>query len=204
MTLFGPLVHSGKVEQAVQDTLQTWMPTYLREVERQHDRAQGSLPSPRSYRLVSESTDPVRWPEDQLPSLVILCPGFAEPPRHQGSGRYRVTYGVSVAALVSAKDQGATRLLARLYGIAVAAILLQKPSLSNFACGTTWVDERFDDIPSDTQRSIACALEAFTIEADNIIDTSQGPLTEDDTEQEESPEWADIEEVIVDTDTLED
>lgn len=204
MTQFGPLVHSGKVEQAVKTTLETWMPTYLREIERQHERDQGSLPSPRSYRLVSESTDPVRWPEDQLPSLVILCPGFAEPPLHQGSGKYRVTYGVSVAALVSAKDQGSTRLLARLYGIAVAAILVQQPSLDDFACGTTWVDERFDDIPSDTQRSIACALEAFTIDADAIVNTSQGPVSVDAAEDETSPEWTEIEEVIVETDTLED
>lgn len=204
MSQFGPLVHSGKVEQAVKDTLETWMPTYLREVERQHDRELCSLPSPRSYRLVSESTDPVRWPEDQLPSLVILCPGFAEPPMHQGSGKYRVTYGVSIAAMVSAKDQGATRLLARLYGIAVAAIMLQKPSLNDFACGTSWIDERFDDIPSDTQRSIACALEAFTIEADNIINTSQGPAAQSADCDEESPEWGVVEETIVDTETLED
>jgi len=203
MTLFGPLVHSGKVEKAVQDTLETWMPTYLREVERQHDKDQGVLPAPRSYRLVSETNDPVRWPEDQLPSVVIMCPGFAEEPVHHGSGLYRVRYGVSVAAMVSARDQGATRQLARLYGIAVAAILLQKSSLDDFAAGVKWIDEAFDDIPSETQRSLAVAVESFTVDVEGVVDSSQGPLTPDASEQETSPEWEQADEVIVDIETVE-
>lgn len=203
MTLFGPLVHSGKVEQAVQSTLQAWIPTYLREIERQHDKDQGSLPSPRSYRLVSESADPVRWPEDQLPSIIILCPGFAQEPDHQGSGAYRARYAVSVAAMVSARDQGATRQLARLYGIAIAAVLLQKPSLNDFASGVQWVDESYDDIPNDQQRSLACAIEGFTVDVDRVLDTTQGPLTADASEEEESPEWTEIEEVIIETESLE-
>jgi hypothetical protein len=197
MTLFGPLVHGGVVENAVKDALVDWLPTYLREVERQHDRAQGSLPSPRSYQLVSEADDPTRWPEDQIPAIVIMCPGFAEEPYHEGTGFYRARYGVSVAAMVSANTQGATRQLARLYGTALAAALLQHPSLDGFASGLRWVDESYDDIPSETSRSLACVIEGFTVDVDRVISTNAGPVAPDASESETSPEWPVVEETEV-------
>lgn len=201
MSVFGPLVHAGVVEAAVKDTLETWFDTYLREIERQYNRDAGSLPAPRSYRLVSETDDPVRWPEDQLPAVVILCPGFGEEPDRQGTGKYRVRYAVSVAVMVSAKDQGSTRQLARLYGTAAAAILLQNSSLDDFSAGVYWVDESFDDIDFETQRSLACAIEGFTVDVESVIDASQGPTTPVDPGEE--VEWTTAEEVLVDVDTVE-
>lgn len=197
MSLFGPLVHGGVVENAVKDTLTNWLPTYLREVERQHDREICSLPSPRSYQLVSEADDPARWPEDQIPAIVIMCPGFAQEPLHEGSGSYRARYAVSVAALVSANTQGATRQLARLYGIGIAAALLQHPSLDGFGAGLSWVDESYDDIPSETSRSLACVIEGFTVDVDSVIDTSGGPSAPAEDCDPTSPEWSVVEETEV-------
>lgn len=169
MSVFGDFIHAGEVEQAVKETLQRWFETYLCEMERQTGRTCGQLPLPRSYQIVSESDDPARWPEDQLPSIIILAPGFAEPPTHDGYGAYRVRYQVSVAAMVSANTQGATRQLSRLYGTTVAAILTQNASLGDFASGITWTGESFDDIPLDTSRSVACAIENFQVDVDGVL-----------------------------------
>lgn len=192
MSVFGGLVHGGIVEQAVGDTLKLWFPTYLREVERQHDRDQLALPAPRSYQLVSESDDPTRWLEDQLPSIIVMCPGFAEQPRHAGSGAYDARYSVSVAAIVSANTQGATRQLARLYGAAIAAILVQKPSLGGVANGLQWADESYDDIPADSARSLACVIEGFIVDMPAVLDSQAGPLVPDEEANEEGPEWPQV------------
>lgn len=192
MTLFSPIIHGGVVESAVSSTLQLWFPTYLREIERQHDREQLALPAPRSYQLVSETDDPARWPEDQLPAIIVLCPGFAEAPRHSGTGVYDARYTVSVAALVSANTQSATRQLARLYGAAVAAIIVQNSSLGSFASGVSWIDESYDNIPSESARSLACVIESFTVDVSAVLTSSAGPGVVDPDENDVSPEWPDV------------
>ena len=197
MTLFGALTHGGQVEVAVRDTLQLWIGTYLREIERQHDREQLALPAPRSYQVVSESDDPARWPEDQLPAIVILSPGFAEEPRHGGDGSYDARYAVSVAAMVSANTQGATRQLARLYGIAIAAVLVQHSSLGSFATGVKWIDESYDDIPNDSSRSLTCVIEAFAVDVPAVLSSNAGPSAPYSSATETSPEWPEIESTTV-------
>lgn len=203
MSVFGDFIHAGEVETAVKDTLQTWFESYLREMERQTGRECGSLPLPRSYQVVSETSDPARWPEDQLPSIIILAPGFVEEPVREGDGSYRVRYQVSVAAMVSARDQGTTRQLSRLYGTVIAAIVLQKPSLGDFAAGVKWTSETFDDIPLDTSRSLACAIEGFVVDVDGVLTTNggpEGPVVEPCAEIS----WGTVQQVITETETLED
>lgn len=203
MSVFGEFIHAGEVEAAVKDTLQLWFPAYLREMERQTGRECGVLPLPRSYQLVSESNDPARWPEDQLPSIIILAPGFVEEPQREGDGSYRVRYQVSVAAMVSANTQGATRQLARLYGTVVAAIINQKPSLGDFAAGVKWTSETFDDIPTDSSRSLACAIEGFQVDVDGVLTTRGGP-TGPVVEPCAEISWGTVQQVITETETLED
>lgn len=204
MSVFGEFIHAGEVEQAVKDTLQTWFETYLGEMERQTGREPGSLPLPRSYQIVSESADPARWPEDQLPSIIILAPGFAEAPEHDGTGAFKVRYQVSVAAMVSARDQGATRQLSRLYGTVISAILVQQPSLGDFSCGLQWVSETFDDIPVETSRSLACAIEGFHVDVDHVLSTAAGPTGPANFPRGEESNWGLVQETIVETRALED
>src|SRR5690606_7735445 len=76
-SIFGPIVTGADVERAALDTLKTWAPEYLAWVERATGREPGSLARPRSW-VNSTSID--RWPEEQLPSVLLLSTGLAEEP----------------------------------------------------------------------------------------------------------------------------
>jgi hypothetical protein len=81
----GPIVSGHDVEQATLAVLRRWMPTYLAEAERQTGRVVGSLPVIRGW-TVATTFD--KWPEDQLPAIVLISPGLASPPDADGSGEY--------------------------------------------------------------------------------------------------------------------
>src|SRR4051812_27844406 len=159
-TAIGPIVSARDVEQAAIDTLHKWLSTYLGEAEDQHSRARGSLPRPRSI-TTTNSFD--KWPEDQLPCLLLVCPGLAEAPKAEGNGRYRALFALGAAVVVSAKTEAATEELSKLYVAAVRTCLVQQQSLGGFASGVDWMDETYDDLPSEDWRSLGAGQAIFAV-----------------------------------------
>jgi hypothetical protein len=90
---FGPLVAASDMEDAVLAQLQAWLPDYLAEVERTHGLQVGSLPQPRSWVLSSEVE---RFPEEQLPAVMLASPGLTDPPLADGTGVYTARWQLVV------------------------------------------------------------------------------------------------------------
>src|SRR3954469_11008205 len=97
-TDIGPIVTAHDVEQAALATLRKWASTYLGEAEDQHELTRGTLARPRSY-TATNSFD--KWPEDQLPCVLLVSPGLAQPPNVEGNGRHRAQWALGVAAIIS-------------------------------------------------------------------------------------------------------
>lgn len=178
MTVFGSLVSGDEIEEAVVATLQAWVPTYLRELERHFDLDPGALPAPRSYSTVSDR-DPARWPEDQIPAVVVMSPGLAGDPVRRGDGSYRLAWSVAIGVVVSASSQAATRKLARRYAAAVRLIVVQHPALGGIAAGVDFTDESYDDLARDRERSLAAGAVTFTVHVDGAADDSTAPAAPD-------------------------
>ena len=173
MTIFGPLFHAGQLEASVITALKTWLHTYLLEVERQTEREENSLARPKSYSVVSEHE---RWPENHLPAIIVAAAGLLETPVKDGEGYYRGRWGVEVAAVCSASSGAATRELAMIYAAAVRGAMLQRRSLGEDLQCTDWLDESYDDVPSEQRRSLVSASNVFAVERSRILSVQEGPL----------------------------
>lgn len=174
MSLFGPLRHGGEIEDAVLASLQLWLPDYLREVERQAGLDAEVLEGPRSIGWAPEMT---KWPEDQLPSLIVVSPGTSEDPERDGEGVHRARFALNVGVVASAADERDTRRLAQLYGAVVRGCLLQHRILAEEIQVVAWNGEGYDDIPqaAEMRRTVALGLNRFTVEIGDLVSDTQGP-----------------------------
>lgn len=201
-TIFGRILTGVDVEEFVLDTLKTWSGTYISEVERQHGLEAGKLARVRSW-VTTPTFD--NWPEDQLPCILVMSLGVAEPPV-KTSDTYRARWTINVAAICSARTEAETRMHAMYLLAAHRAILLQRPSLNGNARGVVWTDEDYTQLAYDDARTLAASQAAFTIEVDGTqsinagpISPDQGPLNPDTTPW---PLYPLVDEVVVEVDSV--
>lgn len=193
--IYGPILSPVDVQVAVRTTIKQWVATYLAVVERLNDLDPKKLPHPKSYVLKDDGTLTKR-PEDQTPSVVILCPGTAGDPVMDGEGLYRVPWAVSVAAIVSARDQETSSDVAKFYAAAIRALLVQQGSLGGFAASTRWRGERNDDLRSEDDRTLAVGVNVFEVLVRDVVQKGAG-LTEPPDEPYEEAEPPTVDEVEV-------
>jgi len=181
---FGPIVTGADVEGFVRDELKTWFSTYLAEVERQHGYSGHDLPRPKGW-AIGPSFD--KWPEDQLPGVLVSSRGVPAPPIRDGEGYYRARWLVEPGVVCSARTQAESHTLAMLYGAALRWLMVQRPSLGGNAESSDWLGESYDDLGYDESRSLYAVRETFSVEVVAVMTTDGGPtsvevpFTPDDT-----------------------
>lgn len=202
--LFGQIITPGMVERAVAASLAQWMDTYLGQLERIETDETGALAyqpdgieRPRGILTRGEFD---KWPEEQIPVIVVVCPGLAGLPRRQQQGAYHAAWSVGIAAIVSAGSpdgtgQDATRRLMGVYGAAIRAAILQHKMLRSplypdgFASESTWQDEQYTDVPELAARSLAAARIVFNIGVDNVVTEQAGPRAPLSPADEDPGSW---------------
>lgn len=170
----GPIITGRDVELAALSVLKRWSGFYLAEAERQTGRDPGSLPRIRSW---TTAPDFEKWPEDQLPAVLLISPGLVEVPRPDGQGLYRAQFSLGIAVIVSSALIDMTAELGKLYCAVHRLCILQHQSLEGFAAGVTWLDENYDDLPSIDDRSLGAGKAIFSVEVHNISRRWNGPPT---------------------------
>lgn len=200
-SIFQRVVTGDDVERWIVETLRTWSGTYLAELERQHSIPAGTLARPRAW-VTTSSFD--KFPEDQLPAVMVVSVGLSENPLRNGD-RFRARWEVHVACICSARRPDEAHRLAMLYLAAHRAILVQRPSLGGRARGVDWLDEDYEPIPFDDTRSLAGGEAVFSVEVDDVVSTNAGPVTPDeplDPETDPWPDWPIVETVDVSTENV--
>jgi hypothetical protein len=194
---FGDLVDGTAVERAVIDHLQRgWLATGLAVVERRNGLAPRRLQLPRSYVSMS---DVELWPEDQLPSVLVLNTGLAEPPVREEDGSYSGKFALGCVAVCSARDRDATDQLSKWYAAALRGAIMWEPTLGGFARSIEWVDEDYDPLdpqPGGTKRGrqLAGGYAVFRVQVDRIL-TAPIALTEPpDDPYAEPADWPTVKE----------
>lgn len=182
MSNFGPFKSGPVVEAAVQAHIEKWFPTYLRAVEPLGEYAEGSL---QDFRTIETNPEFERWPEDQIPGLLIVSPGMVPgSAKQEGNGKVRGKFVIGLGIVCSADTRKNSNELAGWYGVAMLGLMLQKPSLGKFARGVELKDVSYDDLGSDGIRTQASNLLVFEVEVPEIIDTHFGPLIPEDLPSE--------------------
>ena len=173
--IFDPVIIANQLEDAVLETLESWFPVYIREIELQTGIPDGALPLPRSFI----TTDKIqRENTDQLPAIVVVSPGLSphNRPKQEGDGSFRVPWAISVGVFVGGKDRTSTKNLIRQYTGICRMIMLQKQSLGGFADGTTWLDESYDDAFAFVdQQTIGAGSVIFEVWVAGVVNRFGGP-----------------------------
>lgn len=193
-TVFGPIVTGADVRVAVRETVRLWSRDYLSEIARHSGRATGDLPSFRTY---ASALDMEKFAEDQLPACIIVAPGLLDAPERK-SKQYRAQWGVGVGVVVSGQDRDNTFELCELYTAAVRALIVQHPSLGDFAEGVSWVGERYDELGTDDLRTIAAGTVQLSVDVANVVDPTTG-LTAPQDPTGDPGDWGVVQEVVIDT-----
>lgn len=192
MTIFGEILDASHVEAALVAHLQTWSPTYVAEIERQRDPAHTRWPNGlapiRNYTVVHSAEE--KFPEDQLPMILIFSPGLAAPPEYHGGGETSAIYAAAVAAIASADTLANTKAITRAYASAAKAAIVQHEDLGGFALGTRWIDERNYPIVAgvEVERNLMAVSMTFEIEIENVLERDTGPLAPVEPPEEAPPE----------------
>lgn len=194
MSIFGRILDDSDIENAIEAVLKRWLPTYLAEVERQHDLTPPFYKRPSSWGIHSEM---YKWEEDALPHILIIATGNNDQPVKDGRGQHRARWYIGVAAVVSASGETGTlakqntRLMANRYAAAIRAILVQKQSLDGALDGTVrgidWVDGRANDMNPGDERTIWASRQVFTIEVDDVVSKNHGPVEPDPPDDPDAP-----------------
>lgn len=197
--LFGQIITAGMVERAMVASLQQWMPDYLGQMERIETDSTGEL----AYRpdaiepprgIITRS-DFDKWPEDQVPVIVVMCTGLAGQPERHANGNYWAPWAVGVAAIVSDTDEDSTRRLAQAYGAAMRTAVLQHKMLKSplypagFANGTSWTDEQYTDMPPVAERTMQAARVTFSVGVDDVTTEYAGPRTPSGAPSKDPGNW---------------
>ena len=201
-TIFGRIVSGYDVEQWVLALLKRWSSTYLSEVERQHGYSAGTLQRVRGWVLAPSFE---KWPEDQIPGVLVVSPGLVPPPTRDGDGNYRARWRVDLGCLCSARTQQQSHEQAQLFLAAHKAIVAQRPSLEGHADGVTWLDESYSVLDYDDTRSLYAGYATLTVEVDDVLTTLAGPVTPDDPlplDTDPWPLWPEAVTVDVDVDNV--
>lgn len=176
MSIFGEIKGDNSVEQAVLASLRGWLPTYLIEVALQEGGGSGGVPDhpaspPLSYQSVRDR--PQRWTEQAMPAIVVQVGGTIAVTRK--ASKYRVVYGVQVAAIVAGPTREDTRRIASTYSAALASALTQHGDLGGFADGCEWTDTDYSTISDERTRTLMAAVVSFDVAVNDVLDVNAGP-----------------------------
>lgn len=199
---FGRILVASQIEEAIQATLQKWLPTFLREIEDQLGITQGSLPHPQNYTN-RNSFD--AQPGEKIPKIVIISPGLEGAPTRTGS-TYRASWRVGVGVADGAKTERVANMRIKAYGAAIRDILIKKQNLDGNLPGIAqivWLNETYDDLPIPDQLQLYKAASLFfTVDVENVSTRSAGPL-EPATNTDVLPDYSEVETVIIELDKTE-
>lgn len=127
----GAILTRGQVESATVATLNTWLGTYLSEVERQIGQTEGAIQRPAA---IYGSLDDRQGETENTPAVIVIAQPSGESYR-QGNGDLNEWYRIRVEAVCVAGNEDDARYLADAYGAAIRAAVMQSWSQSDPAGG---------------------------------------------------------------------
>lgn len=176
--LFGQIISPKAVEHAVVASLNEWLDDYLGELERVEGYAPNAIERPHGIITSSEFS---KWPEDQIPVVVVINLGLAGKPERRAEGRYDASWLIGIAAVVSDQDQSSTRDLAFTYLTAIRVAIGQHKMLKSplhpdgFANFSMWHDETYSDIAFNESRTLGAGRSIFEIGVESVMTEFAGP-----------------------------
>lgn len=170
---WGPLVVGTDVDDALLDTLKTWLPTYLTQYKK--ERSLAFVPArPRTYANTFEGQE---FLDHQLPAIVCTTASL-QATAGGPNVPYLGTWQSLISCVVRGKRPAATRYLAAMYGGCVARCLLQQAGGAGGVCNDLhWSSARYEQVPDGTGqgRWLLAAVTQLAVYSDEIVQPWGGP-----------------------------
>lgn len=180
MTINARILTDDQVEDAVLATLRLWIPSKLSDIETQLFLSVGYYQRPVAWEV---KTDFQKFPEEQLPMVIVVSIGLDDRPVKAGSQKYRAVWDMGVITVASSIDQASSRRAAYRLGAAARAALVHRQSLDgaldSTVRGVEWIGSRNNEVPADDGRTAWAQRQVFRVEVDDIITMSAGPAGPD-------------------------
>jgi hypothetical protein len=198
-SIFEPIFDASLLEDSVIATLRLWLPEYLAEIRIQR-ASDVDFPDIRSYATRNEFTT---FPDESIPMIVVISPGLAGHPSMDGEKRISAWWSLGIGIIAAANTEKNSSRLAKVYGAAVRAIMLQHQALDeNWEYSAVdYVDEDYNDVPDpDQERTMRAARLIFRVKVENVVTAFAGPAEPDPTDP--GSEWPTITSADVDVEIV--
>jgi hypothetical protein len=209
--VYGEFVGAHHLEAAILAVLWKWLPSYQYEVSREAGLEPNYLLPIRSWRVASSME---RFPEDQLPSVILVNNGVPLPPiKHStadAAQAYLAHWQIQLGVHVAAKGQKVKAIpraltLARMHQLAIRLCMIQKRDED----GVLGMIDPVGEAPNqalavEDDRTTCLAVTSFRVETDDWAEWGAGPIepiypAEPEVDPPtERPVWPIVENVDVD------
>jgi len=176
-TDFGPLITAVDVDAKVIDLLQTWLPTYLRQLERERPTVitEGlfDLPKDDNYANVLDDDE---FPDHRLPAILVTSAETADPPTKNGDGIYTAGWTVTISSVVRGRTPAETRWIASMFEGSVRRLMVHHPP--PFDGEVRWIGSNTAAVadPSGAGRYLAAGMGQYVVYIDKVVQEGVGPI----------------------------
>lgn len=205
MSIYGDILDSADVEQALLAHLKVWMPATSAYVQRKKDPDETRWPEGiapiQEFSVSHADAAAQKWPEDALPMLIAQSPGHEEDPIVEEGGNVSATFGVVLSAIAASVTMEDAKELARLYASAARLAIMQNPALDAgtgdaFAEHVKMGRERNGQIRRgvEGERNLMVCSVPYLIGVPSIMTVSGGPITPPEDPDVEPPDFPKVKE----------
>lgn len=173
---FGPIVINTDVDQAVIGMLSLWLPTYLRQMQRERSGiAPFDLPTDESY---ANTLDDDEFPDHIMPAVIVTSANTEEVPDPDGDGFYTAAWNVVVSSIVKGRTPAETRALAALFEGSVRRVMVQADP--TWDGQVRWVASNTAAVadPTGAGRYLAAGMGTYLVYVDKAVQAGVGPAGE--------------------------
>lgn len=173
-TQYGPILGGTAVQEAMYNTLQMWLPSYVAETNRQ--LGGDILKNVIEYRHRPEFRT---LPKNVECAILVVVPGTAGVPQNFQEST-RANWRVEVGAFIyGTKDWQETQALTSAYSACIRSCIIQHRDLNKFAQTTKWMSESYLEGEHSATRTTGLAKINFEVTVGNNVTPFGGaPLPE--------------------------
>lgn len=168
--VFGDILGGHSIQEGIYQTLQTWLPTYIYEMNR---KLGGDIfRVPQDYRQRPQN---MTLPPQNAPIILVEVEGTTGEPKHYATTT-RAVYLTHIGCyLYGTTDWQETQALCYGYGAAIRAAIAQHPGLNGVAETTLWMGEKYMEQEHNSTRTTGLFVVDFQVSLANAINTQAGP-----------------------------
>lgn len=178
MSIYGPIITSSDIEDAVTATLRRWLDTMLGEVERQSNERWGlrEIQRPKSWQLVTDYKS--NTADRRLPCIAVEA--GPEELSYGADGAVNSQMGLTVIVIAKGQTRDKTRETVAGLVTGILLTLHKHGDLDGFAVGTALGAINRDAISPEKAKTVAGTTIAIAVMTDNVASRFGGPIEPDE------------------------